>query len=40
MGNNETKSTRLFVAKRKRVVEEKRRMVTQTNAKAFVTQER
>jgi hypothetical protein len=40
MGNNKTKFKRLFVVERKRVVEEKRRMVAQTNAFAFVTQER
>jgi hypothetical protein len=40
MGNNKTKLKRLFVVERKRMVEEKKRMVAQINAKAFVTQER
>jgi hypothetical protein len=40
MGNNKTKLKRLFIVERKRMVEKKRRMVAQTNAKAFATQER
>jgi len=36
-GNNKTKLKRFYV-ERKRVVEDKRRMVAQTNAKAFAIQ--
>jgi hypothetical protein len=40
MGNNMTKLKKLFVAERKRVVEEKRRMVAQTNVEAFAIHKR
>jgi hypothetical protein len=40
MGNNRTKLKRLSAIEKKKVVEKKRRMVTQTNAEVVVIQER
>jgi hypothetical protein len=40
MGNNRAKMTRLSAIERKRVVEEKRKIVAQKNVKTFVIQER
>ncbi len=40
MGNNRTKLKRLSTVEKKKVVEEKIRMVTQTNVEAVVIQDR